>query len=90
MPIQKSEIQSDLVNDPIPHLIRHIAVPASVGFIFNTMYNIVDTYFGRFLATEGLAALSLSFPLFFVIIALGNGSTDRSLTKHYICIKLHM
>lgn len=41
--------------------------------IFNTMFNIVDTYFGQFLATEGLAALSLSFPLFFVIIASGSG-----------------
>ena len=41
--------------------------------IFNTMYNIVDTYFGRFLGTDGLAALSLSFPLFFVIIASGSG-----------------
>ncbi len=63
----------DLVNDPIPRLIRRIAVPASVGMIFNTMYNIVDTYFGQFLSTEGLAALSLSFPLFFVIIAAGSG-----------------
>ena len=41
--------------------------------IFNTMYNVIDTYFGQFLATEGLAALSLSFPLFFVIIAAGSG-----------------
>ncbi|MCG8480830.1 MAG: MATE family efflux transporter [Spirochaetales bacterium] len=63
----------DLVHDPIPRLIRRIAVPASVGMIFNTMYNIVDTYFGQFLSTEGLAALSLSFPLFFVIIAAGSG-----------------
>ena len=65
--------------------------------IFNTMYNIVDTYFGQFLATEGLAALSLSFPLFFVIIASGSGiatgatalisnalgSGDRELARRY-------
>lgn len=63
----------DLVNDPIPGLVRSIAIPASVGMIFNTMYNIVDTYFGQFLSTEGLAALSLSFPLFFVILAAGMG-----------------
>ncbi|MFO8042631.1 MAG: MATE family efflux transporter [Alkalispirochaeta sp.] len=65
--------QLDLVRDPIPYLIRRIAAPASIGMIFNTMYNIVDTYFGQYLATEGLAALSLSFPLFFVIIAAGSG-----------------
>ena len=63
----------DLLHDPVPQLIRRIAIPASIGMVFNTMYNIVDTYFGQFLATEGLAALSLSFPLFFVIIAAGSG-----------------
>ncbi len=63
----------DLIGEPIPRLIRKIAIPASVGMIFNTMYNIVDTYFGQFLSTEGLAALSLSFPLFFVILAAGLG-----------------
>ncbi|MFW5827237.1 MAG: MATE family efflux transporter [Alkalispirochaeta sp.] len=65
--------QLDLVRDPVPQLVRRIAAPASIGMIFNTMYNIVDTYFGQYLATEGLAALSLSFPIFFVIIAAGSG-----------------
>ena len=62
-----------LINDPIPGLVRGLAIPASIGMVFNTMYNVVDTYFGQFLATEGLAALSLSFPFFFVIIAAGSG-----------------
>ncbi len=62
-----------LINDPIPGLVRRLAIPASIGMVFNTMYNVVDTYFGQFLATEGLAALSLSFPFFFVIIAAGSG-----------------
>jgi putative MATE family efflux protein len=63
----------NLTTDPIPGLIRALAIPASVGMIFNTMYNVVDTYFGQFLSTDGLAALSLSFPFFFVIIAAGSG-----------------
>ena len=63
----------DLVSDPIPRLIRQIAVPASVGFFFNTMYNVVDTYFAGLISTEGLAALSLSFPIFFILIAVGTG-----------------
>ncbi len=63
----------DLVNEPIPKLIRQIAVPASVGFFFNTMYNVVDTYFAGLISTEGLAALSLSFPIFFILIAVGTG-----------------
>lgn len=63
----------DLVNDPIPKLVRHIAVPASVGFFFNTMYNIVDTYFAGRISTDALAAMAASFPIFFIILALGSG-----------------
>jgi putative MATE family efflux protein len=63
----------NLIADPIPGLVRGLAIPASVGMVFNTMYNVVDTYFGQFLSTDGLAALSLSFPFFFVIIAAGSG-----------------
>jgi putative MATE family efflux protein len=64
---------SDLTQKSIPALIRAIAVPASIGFFFNTMYNVVDTYYGGLLSTDALAALSLSFPVFFMIIALGSG-----------------
>ena len=64
---------TDLTRKPIPSLIRAIAVPASIGFFFNTMYNVVDTYYGGQLSTDALAALSLSFPVFFMIIALGSG-----------------
>lgn len=63
----------DLVKDPIPKLVRHIAVPASIGFFFNTMYNIVDTYFAGRISTDALAAMAASFPIFFIIIALGSG-----------------
>lgn len=63
----------DLVKDPIPHLIRQIAFPASVGFFFNTMFNIVDTFFAGLHSTDALAALAASFPIFFIILALGAG-----------------
>ncbi|MBG28816.1 MAG: MATE family efflux transporter [Opitutae bacterium] len=63
----------DLTKDPIPGLVRKIAVPASIGFFFNTMYNVVDTFFAGFISTDALAALSISFPVFFIIIAMGSG-----------------
>ena len=63
----------DLLNEPIPSLIRKLAVPTSVGFFFNTMFNVVDTFYGGRVSTEALAALSLSFPIFFIIIAVGAG-----------------
>jgi putative MATE family efflux protein len=63
----------NLVEDPIPRLIRQIAVPASVGFLFHTLFNVVDTFFAGLHSTDALAALAASFPIFFIIIALGSG-----------------
>ena len=63
----------DLLNEPIPGLIRKLAVPTSVGYFFNTMFNVVDTFYGGMVSTRALAALSLSFPVFFLIISVGAG-----------------
>lgn len=63
----------NLTADPIPKLIRHIAVPTSVGYFFNTMYNFVDTYCAGLISTDALAALSLSFPVFFILLSAGSG-----------------
>jgi len=65
--------ENHLTTKPVPAILRSIAIPASVGFFFNTMYNIVDAYFSGLIGTEAVAALSLSFPVFFIIIALGSG-----------------
>jgi len=54
-------------------LIRKLAVPATVGIVFHTLYNITDTFFGGLLGSQALAALSLSFPVFFIIISFGSG-----------------
>ena len=52
----------DLTEAPVQGLIRKMALPASIGFFFNTMYTVVDTYFGGKISTTALAAMSLSFP----------------------------
>ncbi len=62
-----------LTIQPIPKLIRQIAIPVSIGFFFYTMFNVVDTFFGGLISTQTLAALSLSFPVFFIILAMGSG-----------------
>lgn len=62
-----------LTTDPIPQLTWRIALPTSVGMFFNTMFNFVDTYCAGLLGTDALAALSVSFPLFFLMIAVGSG-----------------
>lgn len=50
----------------------------SVGMFFNTMFNVVDTLCAGWLGTEALAALSLSFPIFFLVIASGSGLSQGS------------
>lgn len=62
-----------LTTDPIRQLTWRIALPTSVGMFFQTMFNFVDTYFAGRLHTDALAALSLSFPVFFLLIAVGSG-----------------
>ncbi|MFO1483404.1 MAG: MATE family efflux transporter [Verrucomicrobiaceae bacterium] len=66
-------MSSSLTTEPIPVLIRRIAIPASVGFFFNTMFNVVDTVCAGWISTDALAALSLSFPVFFIILSAGSG-----------------
>ena len=63
----------DLTKGDIGSLIKTIAIPASIGFFFNTMYNVVDTFYAGRISTDALAALSISFPIFFIIIAMGSG-----------------
>jgi putative MATE family efflux protein len=65
--------EKNLIGDPIPRLIRQLAIPASVGMFFNTMYNVVDTYYAGRLSTDALAALSLTFPIYFTLLAMGMG-----------------
>lgn len=48
-------------------------MPMSIGFFFNTMFNVVDSYYAGQVSTSALAALALSFPVFFIIIATSEG-----------------
>ena len=68
--MKKSE---HLTTQDIPSLIKQLAVPASVGMFFNTMYNVVDTFYAGLISTQAIASLSLSFMIFFLIIGLGYG-----------------
>lgn len=64
---------TDLTTRPIPVVIRQVAAPASVGFFFQTMYNVVDTWWAGHIDTEAVAALALSLPVYFIITALASG-----------------
>ncbi len=66
----------DLTQGDVGVHIRHLAIPASIGFFFHTMFNVTDTYFAGMISTEALAALTLSFPIFFMIIAIAGGMSE--------------
>ena len=65
----------NLLKDNVPKLVKKLAVPAMVGTLFQTLYNIVDTFFAGKISPEALSALSKSFPIYFIIIATSIGVT---------------
>jgi putative MATE family efflux protein len=64
---------ASLTTGPLGAHVRSIALPMSIGFFFNTMYNVVDSYYAGQVSTSALAAMALSFPVFFMIIAVSEG-----------------
>ena len=65
----------NLLKDEVSLLVRRLAVPASIGTLFQTLYTIVDTFYAGKISPEALSALSKSFPIYFIIIATSIGVT---------------
>ena len=64
----------NLKNDDIYSLFIKIAIPSSIGTIFQNLYSIVDSIFaGQMISESALAAIGQIFPIYFIIIALGVG-----------------
>ena len=63
----------NLTTQNIPSLIKQLAIPASMGMFFNTMYNVGDTFYAGLISTQAISALTLSFMIFFLIIGFGYG-----------------
>jgi len=60
--------------DPIVPLLFRLSIPSIIAMAIQALYNVVDSiYVGR-LGTDPLSALSLSFPLQMIIIAIAVGT----------------
>jgi len=70
---EKLSKKLNLIKEPIWDLLRKVTIPASVGSLFQTFYNLVDTWFAGKISAEAIAAIAKSFPIYFVIIAVGVG-----------------
>ena len=63
----------DLTEGPISGHFRTLAVPAAMGMLFSTLYNVVDIYFAGQLSTQAQAGLAIGFQAFFIMMAVGFG-----------------
>jgi len=63
----------NLTKDPIWSLLKNVTIPASVGSLFQTFNNLVDTWFAGRISAEAISAIAKSFPIYFTIIAVGVG-----------------
>ncbi|MFH1133371.1 MAG: MATE family efflux transporter [Nanoarchaeota archaeon] len=50
-----------------------LALPMVIAMVVQTMYNVVDTAWVGRLGEEAIAALTFSFPLFFILMSLNSG-----------------
>lgn len=79
-------MNTDLTNGKISHHLRVLTIPASIGMIFNTLYNIVDTFYAGQIGTATMAGMAVSFPIYFIIIALSSGIGSGSSALSSIAI----
>ncbi|CAA6803802.1 MAG: MATE family efflux transporter, partial [uncultured Sulfurovum sp.] len=65
--------ENELLTKDIRQLIIQIAIPSSIGMFFNTMYNVVDTFYVGQISTAAISALSYSFMVFFLLLSVSFG-----------------
>jgi putative MATE family efflux protein len=56
----------------VGHIIR-LSIPASIGMVFNTLYNLTDIWFAGYLGNDALAGLSIASSVFFLLLSIGIG-----------------
>ena len=71
-----NKLKTDLISGNIKSTLKSLAIPSSIAFLFQTLYNITDTYFAGFISTEALAAMSISFPIYFLLLSVGIGMSE--------------
>ncbi len=67
----KDEKTRKLAEMPIPKLLTEMSIPAIIGMLVTAVYNIVDTIFVGRIGTEAIGAVTIAFPLFMIISAIG-------------------
>jgi len=71
--MKKSEIQNKFITGSIKKSFLSLIIPIMIGNLLQTTYNLTDTFWVGRLGKEAVAAVSLSFPVIFLIISLAGG-----------------
>jgi len=66
-------MQNDLAEGEIGKKLLFFSLPIIAGMMLQTAFNLVDTFFVGMLGPLELAAISLTFPVFFAFIAVASG-----------------
>ena len=80
MNLTEGDIKSQLIK---------IALPAGIGMMFHTFYNITDTFYAGLIGSEAIGAMAITFPVFFILLALAIGFSQgtTALISNYIGAK---
>lgn len=65
--------KDDLTTGPMALHFKTLAIPAALGMLFSTLYNVVDVYYAGQLSTDAQAGLAIGFQAFFILMAVGFG-----------------
>ena len=66
-------MKKDLTTGSVTGNILHLAWPMMIAFLLEMGFNLVDTIFIGHYSADALAAISMTFPVVFLIIAIGSG-----------------
>ena len=62
-----------LTSGPVLGHIVRLSIPASMGMVFNTLYNLTDFWFAGMLSDLALAGVSIAGSVFFLLLSIGIG-----------------
>ncbi len=83
--------QNDIINQPLLPTLLKLSWPIIIGQAMHLMYQLADTLWVGMLGSEHLAAISLTFPLLFIVYSVGAGFSIAgvSLVSQYTGAKCH-
>ncbi len=77
---KRLENRKEILNGPIAKTLFFLAWPVMIGNTMQVAYNLADTFWLGRVGADAVAALSIGFPLVFLIISIGAGITVAGTT----------